>query len=32
MTVRPLTVPGAWEITPARPDDRGLFYEWFKRP
>jgi dTDP-4-dehydrorhamnose 3,5-epimerase len=31
MTVRPLTVPGAWEITPRlHPDDRGLFYEWFK--
>ena len=31
MTVRELAVPGAWEITPRRhPDDRGLFYEWFK--
>ena len=24
-------MPGAWEITPRlHPDDRGLFYEWFK--
>jgi dTDP-4-dehydrorhamnose 3,5-epimerase len=31
MTVRELAVPGAWEITPRQhPDDRGLFYEWFK--
>jgi dTDP-4-dehydrorhamnose 3,5-epimerase len=31
ITVRELTVPGAWEITPRQhPDDRGLFYEWFK--
>jgi len=30
MTVRELTVPGAWEIAPnLHPDSRGLFYEWF---
>jgi dTDP-4-dehydrorhamnose 3,5-epimerase len=30
VSVRELTVPGAWEITPAvRPDPRGRFFEWF---
>lgn len=30
MTVRELTVPGAWEITPTvHPDSRGRFFEWF---
>lgn len=30
MTVRALTVPGAWEISPARHTDaRGVFFEWF---
>lgn len=30
MSVRELTVPGAWEITPAvHPDPRGRFFEWF---
>ncbi|MDR3659906.1 MAG: dTDP-4-dehydrorhamnose 3,5-epimerase [Mycobacterium sp.] len=30
MTVRELSVPGAWEITPTvHGDNRGLFYEWF---
>ena len=30
MTVRELTVPGAWEITPqTHADSRGLFFEWF---
>lgn len=30
MAFRELSVPGAWELTPAlHSDDRGLFYEWF---
>lgn len=30
MTVRELSVPGAWEITPTiHPDSRGRFFEWF---
>ena len=30
MTVRELSVPGAWEITPElHGDSRGLFFEWF---
>nr|WP_319457919.1 MULTISPECIES: dTDP-4-dehydrorhamnose 3,5-epimerase [unclassified Mycobacterium] len=30
MTVRALSVPGAWELTPAvHADPRGVFYEWF---
>ena len=30
MTVRELSVPGAWEITPkVHSDSRGAFYEWF---
>jgi dTDP-4-dehydrorhamnose 3,5-epimerase len=30
MTARELTVPGAWELTPAlHTDSRGLFFEWF---
>jgi dTDP-4-dehydrorhamnose 3,5-epimerase len=30
VTVRELTVPGAWEITPQiHADSRGLFFEWF---
>jgi dTDP-4-dehydrorhamnose 3,5-epimerase len=30
MTIRELTVPGAWEITPRlRADSRGMFFEWF---
>jgi dTDP-4-dehydrorhamnose 3,5-epimerase len=30
VTVRELTVPGAWEITPQiHTDSRGLFFEWF---
>lgn len=30
MTVRELTIPGAWEISPpVHHDDRGLFLEWF---
>ena len=30
MAIRELTVPGAWEITPAlHDDDRGSFFEWF---
>jgi dTDP-4-dehydrorhamnose 3,5-epimerase len=30
VTVRELSVPGAWEITPTlRPDARGVFFEWF---
>ena len=30
MTVRELSVPGAWEITPAvHGDTRGMFFEWF---
>lgn len=30
MTVRELTVPGAWEITPTvHADPRGSFFEWF---
>jgi dTDP-4-dehydrorhamnose 3,5-epimerase len=31
MTVRELSVPGAWEITPkVHTDPRGGFFEWFK--
>ncbi|GEA89965.1 dTDP-4-dehydrorhamnose 3,5-epimerase family protein [Cellulomonas cellasea] len=31
MEFRPLTVPGAWEITPKQfGDPRGVFLEWFK--
>ena len=30
MSVRELTVPGAWEITPTlHTDARGVFFEWF---
>jgi dTDP-4-dehydrorhamnose 3,5-epimerase len=30
MAFRELTVPGAWEITPAQyGDSRGMFFEWF---
>jgi dTDP-4-dehydrorhamnose 3,5-epimerase len=30
VTVRELSVPGAWEITPTiHPDARGRFFEWF---
>ncbi|MGO4442445.1 dTDP-4-dehydrorhamnose 3,5-epimerase [Mycobacterium sp. 2YAF39] len=30
MTVRELSVPGAWEITPrVHADSRGAFFEWF---
>jgi dTDP-4-dehydrorhamnose 3,5-epimerase len=30
MSFRELSVPGAWEITPAqRGDSRGMFFEWF---
>ena len=30
MTIRELTVPGAWEITPRlHADARGAFFEWF---
>lgn len=30
MAVRPLAVPGAWEITPTlHGDSRGQFFEWF---
>jgi dTDP-4-dehydrorhamnose 3,5-epimerase len=30
VTVRELSVPGAWEITPkVHADSRGAFYEWF---
>lgn len=30
MAFRELTVPGAWEITPAQHgDSRGMFFEWF---
>lgn len=33
MTARELTVPGAWEITPAlHADTRGVFFEWFTDP
>ena len=33
MTVRELSVPGAWEITPRlHRDSRGLFFEWFTDP
>lgn len=32
MTVRPLDVPGSFEITPRQhADDRGVFLEWFQR-
>lgn len=31
MEVRELSIAGAWEFTPVqRPDDRGVFLEWFK--
>lgn len=31
MTLRELTVPGAFEFTPRQwPDDRGVFLEWFQ--
>jgi dTDP-4-dehydrorhamnose 3,5-epimerase len=31
--VRPLSIAGAWEITPIQHrDDRGVFLEWFKAP
>lgn len=31
MEIRPLAVPGAWEITPKQfADSRGAFMEWFK--
>lgn len=30
MSIRELSVPGAWEITPTvHADSRGLFFEWF---
>lgn len=33
MNVRPLTVPGAWELTPVvHADARGEFFEWFTDP
>ena len=33
MIVRPLSVPGSFEVTPAQHgDDRGVFLEWFKAP
>lgn len=33
MITRELSVPGAWEITPAvHADERGLFFEWFTDP
>lgn len=33
MTVRELSVPGAWEITPTvHADARGTFFEWFSDP
>ena len=33
MNVRPLSIAGAWEITPKQfSDDRGVFLEWFKDP
>jgi dTDP-4-dehydrorhamnose 3,5-epimerase len=31
--IRPLTVPGSWEITPRQfADERGRFLEWFRDP
>lgn len=31
MDIRPLSIPGAWEITPRQfPDDRGVFLESFR--
>ncbi|MFV0496146.1 dTDP-4-dehydrorhamnose 3,5-epimerase [Mycobacterium sp.] len=31
MTVRELSIPGAWEITPRiHSDSRGMFFEWLK--
>ncbi|AEV83993.1 dTDP-4-dehydrorhamnose 3,5-epimerase [Actinoplanes sp. SE50] len=31
MKVRPLSIEGAWEVTPARfGDDRGTFLEWYR--
>jgi len=31
MKIRPLSIPGAWEITPVQyGDPRGLFLEWYK--
>jgi dTDP-4-dehydrorhamnose 3,5-epimerase len=33
MQIRPLAVPGSWEMTPRQfGDDRGRFLEWFKDP
>ena len=33
MQIRPLAVPGSWEVTPRQfGDDRGRFLEWFKDP
>jgi len=33
MNLRPLKIPGAWEMTPQQfSDDRGVFFEWFKDP
>ena len=33
MQIRPLAVPGSWEMTPRQfADDRGRFLEWFKDP
>lgn len=33
MKVRPLSIEGAWELTPVlHGDDRGMFLEWFRSP
>lgn len=33
VTIRPLRIPGAFEVTPTQhADDRGLFLEWFSLP
>ena len=33
MNLRPLKIPGSWEVTPKQfGDDRGVFLEWFKDP
>lgn len=33
MQIRPLSVPGSWEMTPRQfGDERGRFLEWFKDP
>ncbi len=33
MLIEPLSIEGAWVMTPQQHgDDRGLFYEWFKAP